>query len=268
LRKPIELSSEAYAEICSLLEIDPTQDIEATKYLSSKINWFRTRITIKALKKRFTNKIAFIFGAGPSLTKTINKLTPLLQKYREKIIIIAADGALLALQENDIPIDVVITDLDGNLEAIKKSLLQNTIIVMHAHGDNLTKLKEIEKLIPKIGVIGSTQIKPIFKVSNFGGFTDGDRAVYLAANFNVQTIILHAFDFGSVVGRYSKPDDHTKDFQAPKRKLQKFAIAKKLLQQIPKIFPEINCYNATLQGEEIENWRSQSINTLEKFLEM
>ena len=52
--------------------------------------------------------------------------------------------------------------------------------------------------------IGTTQTKPIGKVNNFGGFTDGDRCVFLADNFKAKKIILLGMDFGTRIGKYSK----------------------------------------------------------------
>jgi len=266
LRKPIELSSEDYSEICSLLDIDSTQDYEVTKYLSKRVSWFKSRITSKALKKRIANKIIFVFGAGPSLDESIKKFIPIFQTFKEKIAIIAADGALLALQENTIPVDAVVTDLDGSLTALKKGLSMSTIVILHAHGDNLSKLKAIEDMIPNIGILGSTQVTSNMKITNFGGFTDGDRAVYLAANFKARKIILFAYDFGTVVGRYSKPEKHEENFSASKRKLVKFSIAKKLLKKAPNLFPQIDFYNATIHGDTIENWKSVSIDDITNLL--
>ena len=42
------------------------------------------------------------------------------------------------------------------------------------------------------------------KVNNFGGFTDGDRCVFLANHFKANKIILLGMDFGTKIGRYSK----------------------------------------------------------------
>ena len=42
------------------------------------------------------------------------------------------------------------------------------------------------------------------KVKNFGGFTDGDRCVFLADYFHAKNIILLGMDFGTKIGRYSK----------------------------------------------------------------
>ena len=51
--------------------------------------------------------------------------------------------------------------------------------------------------------IGTTQTNPFNKVQNFGGFTDGDRGVFLASYFNAKKIILFGMDFGNQIGKFS-----------------------------------------------------------------
>ena len=43
-------------------------------------------------------------------------------------------------------------------------------------------------------------------VHNFGGFTDGDRAVFLAVQLGAKKLILAGMDFGKVVSKYSRPE--------------------------------------------------------------
>ena len=40
-------------------------------------------------------------------------------------------------------------------------------------------------------------------LQNYGGFTDGDRAVFIADHFKAKKIFLIGFDFNDDVGRYS-----------------------------------------------------------------
>ena len=72
--------------------------------------------------------------------------------------------------------------------------------------------------------LGTTQTKPIKKIENFGGFTDGDRAVFLAHHFNAEKIILFGMDFGKKIGKYSKTQIRDK-----KIKIKKLNHARKLL---------------------------------------
>ncbi|WP_406661550.1 6-hydroxymethylpterin diphosphokinase MptE-like protein [Methanolobus sp. ZRKC3] len=108
-------------------------------------------------------------------------------------LLVVADGAASALIERDVVPDVIVTDLDGDVE---KEILANSrgsIVVVHAHGDNTDKL---EKYVPLMqDMIGSTQSFPLSNVYNFGGFSDGDRCVFLAKEFGAASITLIGFDF-------------------------------------------------------------------------
>ncbi|MDC0064306.1 DUF115 domain-containing protein [Candidatus Nitrosopelagicus sp.] len=154
----------------------------------------------KNSKKEFQNiikgKTVFIIGAGPSLSKSLKHI-----KKSKNITKIVADGAVRALLEEKIRPDILVTDLDGDLESIKKIGKTKIPIIVHAHGDNYDRLEIVKKLS---NVTGTTQTKEFGKLQNFGGFTDGDRCVFLAEYFNASKIILIGMDFGQKIGKYSK----------------------------------------------------------------
>ena len=111
-------------------------------------------------------------------------------------VIIAADGATAVLFDRGIVSDIIVTDLDGDVEKEIATNKKGAIVIVHAHGDNIDKVKEY---VPRLmGVIGSTQAAPLDNVYNFGGFTDGDRCVYLAKEFDAASITLVGFDFDDV----------------------------------------------------------------------
>ena len=248
LQKTLKLSKTDYQEICSLLNINPSEDWRATKILSKMLNFWNVKKTKETLKKLIKGKIVLIFGPGPSLEETLEQLKESLPFSHDSITTIAVDGAANALLEKNIPITALVSDLDGCFNLLQKNVSQTTIKVIHAHGDNIQRLLLLKDIIQKGRVIGTTQTKETLKVRNYGGFTDGDRAVYLAANFQAKVIILFGFDFGAIVGRYSKPDEHTGHFSASARKLLKFKIAKKLLTALPQHFPESSFFNATINS--------------------
>ncbi len=64
------------------------------------------------------------------------------------------------------------------MEDIIKVSQMGSIVVFHAHGDNMSKLREYVPQLMKI--IGTTPSRPPYGLHNFGGFTDGDRCVFLA----------------------------------------------------------------------------------------
>ncbi|AJM91698.1 MULTISPECIES: 6-hydroxymethylpterin diphosphokinase MptE-like protein [Nitrosopumilus] len=161
------------------------------------------------------DKTVFVIGSGPSLSFAIPKIKKL------KGIKIAADSSLKPLLENGIVPEIVVTDLDGDKDSFKK-ISKKAIFVVHAHGDNIEKLNMIKEFK---NCIGTTQTKPFNKIQNFGGFTDGDRGVFLASHYGAKKIILFGMDFGNRIGKFS----NTKKSER-KIKLMKLKKGKSLLE--------------------------------------
>jgi len=172
--------------------------------------------TADKILKLINGKTVFVIGSGPSLSNAIPKL-----KKLKKSIKIAADSSLKPLVDNGIIPDIVVTDLDGDENTIKKIAKTKSIFVIHAHGDNIEKLELVKKIK---NCIGTTQSNPFNKIQNFGGFTDGDRGVFLANYFGAKKIILFGMDFGNRIGKFS----NTKKADR-KIKLKKLEIGENLL---------------------------------------
>ncbi len=202
-----------YSEILDKFGYSKRQDSESAFLLNLMI---KKRFSQKKIEKIIKGKTVFVVGAGPSLLKTISIL-----KKHKKIPIIVADGAAKALLEHNVRPKIVVTDLDGNRNMLKKIGNTDTIMVVHAHGDNIANLSIVEQFK---NCIGTTQGIPFGKLDNFGGFTDGDRAVFLAHHFGASNVILFGMDFGKTIGKYSK--DRVID---KKTKIKKLRFAKKLL---------------------------------------
>ncbi|WP_291765484.1 6-hydroxymethylpterin diphosphokinase MptE-like protein [Caldivirga sp. UBA161] len=112
-------------------------------------------------------------------------------------LIIAVEGYTLRRLLNDgvVP-DIVVTDFDyepDNLIGFKG------IVIGHAHGDNthtyIKYAKRISRLIP------SVQVWPISCSILIPGFTDGDRAVYLAAYMGSRQITVRGFNPNAPIKR-------------------------------------------------------------------
>lgn len=171
---------------------------------------------VRKLRKSILGNPVFVIGAGPSLRFAI----PTLKKYKN-IIKICADTALDTLIKNGINPEIIVTDLDGNLDLLRK-ISKTSIVVVHAHGDNIPQLGFAKKFR---NCIGTTQTEKIGKISNFGGFTDGDRCVFLASHFGATKIFLFGMDFGTKIGKYS----NTKSSER-KTKVKKLKYGKMLLE--------------------------------------
>ena len=202
-----------YFSILKELNYSEKKDKESALILDSIL---KETDTIKKIRKLIEGKTIFVIGSGPSLSSAIPKL-----KKLEKSIKIAADSSLKPLVDNGIIPDIIVTDLDGNEDTIKKISKTKSIFVIHAHGDNIEKLQMVKKMK---NCIGTTQTNPFNKVQNFGGFTDGDRGVFLASYFNAKKIILFGMDFGNQIGKFSNTKRSDREI-----KLKKLEIGKDLL---------------------------------------
>jgi hypothetical protein len=180
-----------YSEIRKEFNYSEKKDKESAVILNSIIKKSNINEKIISLVK---DKTVFVIGSGPSLSPAI----PILKNFK-KTIKIAADSSVKLLVDNGIIPDIVITDLDGD-ESILKKIGKKSIFIVHAHGDNVEKLEFAKKFTK---CIGTTQSNPFEKIQNFGGFTDGDRGVFLANHFDAKKIVLFGMDFGEKIGRHS-----------------------------------------------------------------
>lgn len=183
---------------------------------------------------------SIIFGAGPSIKNHIAYI----KKYLDirKYTLIAADGANSALIEEDIFPDIIVTDLDSKIEDIIKSNQKKSILFVHAHGDNIDKL---EKYLPVLrNIVPTCQCESFGRLYNFGGFTDGDRAVHIAVyGLKMNKIILAGMDYGNIVTRYSRPNISQDYAEADDFKKKKLIYARKLINSIKKNNAQIEITN-------------------------
>ena len=202
-----------YFSILKEMDYSEKKDKESALVLDSIL---KKTDAIEKVREIIQGNTVFVIGSGPSLSIAIPKL-----KKLKKSIKIAADSSLKPLIDNGIIPDIIVTDLDGNEDTIKKISKTKSIFVIHAHGDNIEKLQMVKKMK---NCVGTTQTNPFNKIQNFGGFTDGDRGVFLASHFGAKKIILFGMDFGNQIGKFSNTKRSDR-----KIKLKKLKIGKDLL---------------------------------------
>lgn len=136
--------------------------------------------------------------------------------------LIACDAATTEVARRGRHPDLIVTDLDGVVEDQVKANACCSIVVLHAHGDNLPALRA---WVPEFRglVAGTCQSEPVGRLRNWGGFTDGDRACFLAAHFGAKRLVLAGFDF-----EHPRP----KPGKDPEVKLRKLAWAKQLIAEV------------------------------------
>ena len=212
-----------YTEILDDFGFSRENDEESAKLLDEILST-EGCLTLDDLSQivSFSDKF-IVFGAGPSLREHVELLK---ENYDLKdYVLVAADGATTALVEQKLAPDIVATDLDGNLDDILLANFRGANIIIHAHGDNIDK---IAKLTPFFtSVLGTTQAQPIGNLYNFGGFTDGDRALFLAVALGASQITLAGMDFGDIVTRYSRPNIESDTAEADDFKKKKLKYAEK-----------------------------------------
>ncbi|XRO75627.1 6-hydroxymethylpterin diphosphokinase MptE-like protein [Methanocaldococcus sp. 28A] len=216
-----------YNKIIDDFGFNKSKDVESAVILNDILEK-ANKVSIEKLKDIIEGREVFIFGAGPSIRRHIK----IIKDLRKNFPVIVADGACKAFLEEGIIPDIIVSDLDGDLGALIECNKNGSIIVVHAHGDNIERIKEY---VPKLkNIIGSCQI-PNYKelnlknVINFGGFTDGDRCCFLAYYFNAKKLILGGMDFGIYITKYSRPNIKNYIEKGDEIKIKKLKYAEKLI---------------------------------------
>lgn len=184
------------------------KDEEAAKLLSRLLAGKSSSISI--IKKKIEGKDVLVCGNALTLSNDLDRITA------DKYLVIAADGATSTLLEKGIVPDIVVTDLDGYIPDEIKANRKGALMVVHAHGDNLSRLDNVRNMRD---IIGTTQAEPLENIYNFGGLSDGDRCVFMAHEFGARSITLAGFDFS---------DEKVTDI-----KKNKLKWARKLIGMIP-----------------------------------
>jgi uncharacterized Rossmann fold enzyme len=159
--------------------------------------------------------VCTVFGNSPSLEEDVRRLGT-------EGTLIASGSSVGRLLAMGILPDIVVTDLDGDIDAQLEASSRGALTLLHAHGDNADLISRYSSLL-KGPVALTTQSYPRDIVYNFGGFTDGDRAVCFARHFGCRRILLPGFDY-----------DHPmpKEGSDPAMKSRKLAWAKRIIEDM------------------------------------
>lgn len=169
-----------YERILSYFSFDRRDDEKAAALLASLLK----RDDLGLLESLCRKQEVTVCGNAPCLADDLGRL---------KGRIFAADAAAGVLVGNGITPDAVFTDLDGADDYFLDLNRSGTLMVVHAHGDNMPLLRSWVPRFPG-PIVGTTQAAPLPHVYNFGGFTDGDRPVFAAVSLGAREITLAGFD--------------------------------------------------------------------------
>ena len=143
-----------------------------------------------------------VVGNGPAAAKDLERASG---------VLITADEATSVALAKGLRPAILVTDLDGDVEDQLRANAEGTIAVVHGHGDNGPAVR---RWAPRFRgrTVATTQSRPAGRLRNFGGFTDGDRAAFLADHFGAAKIRLLGFDFET-------PSPKDPDTERKRRKL-------------------------------------------------
>ena len=131
-----------------------------------------------------------VVGAAPSLAAELADFDP------ESVdAVVAASTAVDVLADADIGVDLMVTDLDKNAATARDLTRSGTPVAAHAHGDNIPAVREWLPKFDSAHTLVTTQAAPRDAVENYGGFTDGDRAAFLADAFGASELRFLGWEF-------------------------------------------------------------------------
>tara|TARA_B100000029_G_scaffold224084_1_gene221999 strand:+ start:1004 stop:1642 length:639 start_codon:yes stop_codon:yes gene_type:complete len=168
----------------------------------------RLNFTNTSIKSSFENRDLVIVGAAITESSIIPSKN-----------LVVADGALRACLEREIVPEWIISDLDGYLPDIIWSSHNGSNVIVHAHGDNISRVSQYYNQINPTCI---TTTYPSPHTSCWGGFTDGDRSVMMCLSLGCKSIKLLGYNFeniGSFSGEYSP------------RKLEKLKWAERIINE-------------------------------------
>jgi uncharacterized Rossmann fold enzyme len=178
-----------YEEILLDFGFDKSKDERSASILSGLLKG-KNLASEDMLSKLIEGKETAVVGGAGHLERELDD-------NPSQDVLFAADGTTSVLTGRSLVPDVIVTDLDGTIQDQIEANRQGAVVAVHAHGDNIP---QIERYVPHFTgkIIGTVQCRPFGMLRNFGGFTDGDRAVIMAAHFGAKSIRLIGFDFDEV----------------------------------------------------------------------
>ncbi|WP_299333179.1 6-hydroxymethylpterin diphosphokinase MptE-like protein [Haloplanus sp.] len=175
--------SPVYERILGDFGFDPKADERARDRLAANVDPFDERRL-----DRIDGATVAIAGAGPSLADETGVAAG-------ADVVVAASAAAETLAQAGVGVDLMVTDLDKTPDTARGLTREGVPVAVHAHGDNRDA---VEEWVPRLAgehVLPTTQAEPRGPVVNYGGFTDGDRAAFLADAFGAASLRFPGWDF-------------------------------------------------------------------------
>jgi len=199
-----------YRAVCADFGFDPALDAESVRIL---------RAVTPNSDLTDEDGIAPLIGSTVTVCGAAAVLEDNLRRRPPEGTLIAAGSAAGRVLAVGLEPELLVTDLDGEIGPQLELSRRGTLTLILAHGDNMDLVRQYAPLFQG-PVVLTCQGKPAGIVLNFGGFTDGDRAVCLAREFGARKVLLEGFDFDHP---YPKPGTD------PARKLKKLQWAARII---------------------------------------
>ncbi|MDZ5812500.1 6-hydroxymethylpterin diphosphokinase MptE-like protein [Halorubrum sp. AD140] len=129
-----------------------------------------------------------VAGAAPRLSEDVGIA-------RDADVVVAASTAADTLRDRGVVVDCMVTDLDKNPGTAVELTREGVPVAAHAHGDNVPAVREWLPRFEDAWTLTTTQAAPRGPVRNLGGFTDGDRAAFLADHVGAGRLVFPGWDF-------------------------------------------------------------------------
>ncbi|MDY6779020.1 MAG: 6-hydroxymethylpterin diphosphokinase MptE-like protein [Halobacteria archaeon] len=184
-----------YDAVADDLGISRDEDVRAAERLDEVLSRSsRNRVDDRRHRGDFADETAVVVGNAPCLDAELRDEDTAPEPGE---LVIVADAAVERLVDHGYVPDFVSTDLDGCPEETADLSHDEATVFVHAHGDNIDLMENRLPEFDLSNVVGTTQVDPsrFDSLHNFGGFTDGDRAAYIADELGARRIRLIGFDF-------------------------------------------------------------------------
>jgi hypothetical protein len=143
---------------------------------------------VERLRGAVEGSTVAVVGAAPSLDAEVARAA-------DADYVFAASTAADVCLDHGVDVDLMVTDLDKNPETAAALTRRGTPVAAHAHGDNVALLSEwLPRFSPET-TLPTTQAAPAPPVVNLGGFTDGDRAAFVADHLGADSLRFVGWDF-------------------------------------------------------------------------
>jgi hypothetical protein len=136
----------------------------------------------------FDGATVAVAGAGPPLPDEVG-----VAEAADRVV--AASTATDVLVDAGVTVDLAVTDLDKNPDSLAAMSHEGVTVAAHAHGDNLPAVEEWVPAFADDHLLATTQAAPVGPVRNVGGFTDGDRAAFLADALGAEKLRFPGWQF-------------------------------------------------------------------------